>query len=244
MPTCRAICTDALVEIGVVSEAESMTAPQGAFCLLRLQHLIDAWQAQRITLALQRRTQFTLPNGLSTATLGPAGGTVTMVRPVWVDTVTYIVPGSSPVVEVPLSPMDLDSYAALSIKFLRSALPTRYFYQTSLDTVLGSLFIYPRVTQAVDLVVYNPEGLGVPATLDSLITGPPGYQQTLVYQLALRLVTPFGVEMPAALPSLAKEAWDTMARTNVSPGLLSVDPALVGTGAGYNIYSDGMGRSR
>ena len=239
MPTVRAICTDALNEIGVLSEGETMSAAYGALCLLRLQHQIDSWQAQRLTLALQRRTVFTLTSGTSTVTLGPAGATVTMSRPVWLNTVNYVIPGSSPSVESPIGQMNEDAYAALSIKSLTSALPTQCFYQTSLDTVLGSLFFWPQVTQNVSIAIYDPQGIGVPTTLDSILTGPPGYQEAFMYQLALRLVGPFGRPMPEALPALANEALTTIKRVNVRPGILGIDAALVpSAGGGYNILTD------
>ena len=37
---------------------------------------------------------------------------------------------------------------------------------------------------------------GVPATLDSILLGPPGYQDAFMYQLALRLCTPFAKTPP------------------------------------------------
>lgn len=226
-------------ELGVLAEDEAMSASQGAFCLLRFQHQVDAWQAQRIALILQTRTVFTLTSGSSTVTLGPSGATVTMQRPVWVNTVNYIIPGSAPATESPIAPMDEDRYADLSIKALSSTLPTEFFYQTSLDTVLGSLFFWPTVSQNVQIALYTPQGLIVPATLDSVITGPPGCQDALMYQLALRLATPFGVALPPALPGLAERAWTIFTSANVRIGQLSTDPSvLTWGGAGYNIYTD------
>ena len=48
------------------------------------------------------------------------------------NTLNYLIPGSSPAVEVPIGQMDEDAYAALSIKALPSALPIQSFYQTNL----------------------------------------------------------------------------------------------------------------
>lgn len=243
MPTIRAIGDDALREIGVLAEDETMTASQGAIALLRIQHQIDAWAADRLTLAIQTRTSFTLTSGTSTVTLGPAGGTVTMPRPVWIDSAAYVIPSSSPATEVPIAIIrDPATYAAISMKAMTSSLPTSCFYQTSLDTVLGALFFWPQVTQNVTIVIYTPTAIGVPTTLDSILTGPPGYQEAFMYQLALRLVTPFGVnvaEQCPLLPKMATDALATIKRVNVKPGTLGVDPALVPmSGGGYNIYSD------
>lgn len=243
MPTVRVIGTDALSEIGVLAEDDAMNASQGALVLRRIQNMIDAWAADRLTLAIQTRTTFTLASDTSTVTLGPTGGTVTMPRPVYINAVTYVIPGTSPAVESePLGLMNWDQYNHLSIKSLPSALPTQCFYQTSLDTVLGTLFFWPQVTQNVTIALYTPTAMGVPTTLDSILTGPPGWQDAFTYSLALRLCTPFGVAVGEQCPLLPKMAVDAMAvikRPNVRPGLLGTDAALVPTGgSGYNVLSD------
>lgn len=243
MPSVRSICEDTLTELGVLGEGESMTATQGARALLRLQNQIDAWAANRLTLALQTRTVFTLTSGSSSVTLGPTGATVTMPRPVWIDSAAYIIPASSPAVENPggLAILSRDEFAAISIKALSSALPQVCFYQTSTDTVLGTLTFWPVVSQNVSIVIYTPTAVGVPASLDSILTGPPGYQEAFMYQLAVRLVNPFGLDIAnfPLLGGLAREAFDTIKRVNVQPGTLGMDPALtVQHGGGYNILSD------
>lgn len=243
MPTFRSIATDAYNEIGVLGEDEDMDGPKGAFALTRGQHMIDAWAADRLLLSVQTRTTFTLTSGTSSVTLGPSGGTVTMPRPVYINAVTYVIPGTSPAVESePLGLMNRDQYINLSIKGLSSSLPMQAFYQTSLDTVLGTLFLWPTVNQDVTMVLYTPTAMGVPTTLDSILTGPPGWQDAFMYALALRLCTPFGVNVSEQCPLLPKMATDAMAvikRVNVMPGLLGVDRALVPwSGSGYNVLTD------
>src|SRR5215510_3276845 len=140
-----------------------MDADQGFFALARIQKMIDAWQADRLTLSLQAQTAITWPTSTSTQTIGPAGADITLQRPVWIDTLNYVVPSSSPAVTVPIGPMSRDQYAALSIQELQSGLPTLYFYQTSLDTVLGTLFLWPQPNQQLTLQMYTPQGIDVPA---------------------------------------------------------------------------------
>ena len=247
MATVRAIVTDALMEIGVMAPGETLNDSLAALGLLRFQQLLDAWQAERLSLAVQTRTTFTLASGSSTVTLGPSGADVTILpaAPMWLDTVNYINPGSSPDQEVTIGQMDRDTYAGLTIKELGSALPTQCFYQRSNTTALGTLFLWPQVTQDVDMVLYSPQGTGVPTTLDDLIVGPPGYARAFMKNLALELCSPTGTEPPALLPMQASAAKDTMQRPNVMPGLKGVDPAVTrNTGAGYNILSDVIQTSR
>ncbi len=239
MAIVRAILTDAFREIGVLGEDEPMTANQGQFALLRFQNQIDAWAADRLTLSTQSRLSITWPSSTSTQTIGPAGADITAQRPVWINTMTYVNPGSSPEVEVQMGPMDQDSYALQSIKALQSGLPQQFFYQTDIDTVLGNLFIWPQPTQQMTLYLYAPQAVTVPVTLDTVLLGPPGYQDAFMYQLAKRLCRPFGRPVTPDLLKDAQDAWAVMKRPNVAPGLLGVDAGLtLGNASGYNILSD------
>lgn len=247
MPTVRALVTDAYHEIGVVAPGETLSPSLAALGLLRFQQQLDAWQAERLSLAVQTRTPFTLTSGSSTVTLGASGADVTILpaAPMWLDTVNYINPGSDPEQEVQIGQMDRDTYAGLTIKELGSALPTLCFYQRSNTTALGTLFFWPQVTQDVDIVLYSPQGTGVPTALDDIIIGPPGYHRAFVKNLALELCSPTGTVPPDMLESQAAAAKDTMQRPNVMPGLMGVDPAVTrNTGAGYNILSDVIQTSR
>jgi hypothetical protein len=239
MAIVRNIIKDALTEIGFLRPGETPSPEHAQLALLRFQNQIDAWMADRLTLAVQLQTTFTLTSGTSSVTLGTSGADVTMIRPVFLNAVNYIIPGSSPAVEVPIGIMDQDAFSSLTIKELPSALPLQCFYQNSTTTLLGTLFFWPQVTQNVEIVLYTPQAIGIPASLDSLVVGPPGYAEAFMYQLALRCCTPFGVEVPALLPELSTRAFANMKRPNVYPGILGVDAALVQTfGAGYNVYSD------
>lgn len=246
MALVRAIVADALVELGVLAPGAAMSASLAATGLNRIQSMIDAWAANRLTLSLQLRTVFTMPAGDSEIQIGP-GAAVNIGRPVWLNTVNYIIPGSSPAVEVPIGQMDEDAFAALSIKALQSALPIQSFYQTNLSDVFGTLFLWPQVTQDVEIAIYSPQAVAVPASLDTDLIGPPGYRDAFMYGLAERLITPLGVkaEDVPLLEGLAARAWTTMTRPNITPGVLTVDAALVPhSGAGYNILSDVSQSSR
>lgn len=244
MPSVRTICADALIEIGVYESASEMSAAHAERAKGYFQRQLDAWQADRLTLSLQGQTAITWPSATSTQTIGPVGADVTLQRPVWINSMTYVIPGTSPPVETIMGPMNEDQYAQLTIKQLQSGLPQQYFYQVNVDGVLGTLFIWPQPVPSLTLQLYVPKAIDVPATLDDIVTGPPGYAEAFHYELAIRLLTPFGVPA-SSVPllvgptGLAARAFRNMKRPNVDPGLLGVDPALVSqTPGGYNVLSD------
>src|SRR6516164_8124848 len=100
-----AIITDAFVEIGAYAPGDSIAPSHQALGLLRFQNQLDAWQADDLSLNLQDREVFLLTAGTSSFTIGATGNLVT-ARPVYVEGVNYIIPGTTPATEVPMAPMD------------------------------------------------------------------------------------------------------------------------------------------
>ncbi len=244
MALVRTLINGAMVEIGVLQPGETPAPEMANIGLVWVQRMIDAWAANRLTLSLQLRTVFTMPSGTSSIQIG-TGAAVNIARPMYLDDVNYIIPGSSPAVEVPIGQMDQDAYASLSIKALQSALPLQSFYQTNMTDALATLFLWPQVTQDVEIVLYAPQAVGVPASLATNLIGPPGYQDAFHYELSKRLCRPNGVAMPDGLAEQAAAAWTTMTRPNIQPSVLGIDAALVPhSGAGYNVLSDTTNASR
>ncbi len=237
------ICTAAAQEIGAIGQGEVLSSADAAVCLQRLQYQLDAWQADALTLAVNAQLTYTIPGSTNTFAIGPTGDIVAQ-RPVYLEAMTYVVPGSSPEVETIMAPMNDDQYDVLSIKSLSSSLPTQYYYNTSFTSLNGSLFVWPTPSQDVKVYVYVKQGAGVPVALSDTIQGPAGYLEAFVYQLALRLMTPFS-KKPEDVPLLvgpqgmANQALARIKRANLQPGLLGVDAALVpSAGGAYNILND------
>ncbi len=158
------------------------------------------------------------------------------VRPTFIDGINYLIPGTTPATEVPMGPMDNDQYMALSQKTLSSSLPQLYYLNATMPN--ATVFIWPKVSQNVGLVIYVEQGIGVPAALTSVVTGPQGYAEAFMYQLALRLVSPMAAQMPAGLPEMAAASYARMERPNLDVGLLGMDSALAPTGgSGFNILT-------
>lgn len=233
------IITDSMVEIGAYSPGETLAANHQALGLLRFQNQLNSWQADMLTLNLQDRDTFALTAGTNTFTIGP-GGNLNTARPVFIEGMNYVVPGTSPATEVPMGPMDDDSYMGLSQKSLSSSLPTLYYYNATFTPTApwGTMFVWPTVSQNVTLVLYLSRGIDVPATLTTSVGGPQGYAEAFMYQLALRLCGPMARPMPDGLPEMAAASYARMKRPNIEPGLLAVDQALTPTyGSGFNVLT-------
>jgi hypothetical protein len=240
MPTCRSLIQDACEEIGVGNPGETLQAADMQMGLRVLARMLNAWAADIMTLAVTDKVGYTIPSGTATVTIGPVGGDITRQRPVDIDALNYVIPGTSPEVEVPMGPMTDQQFEALSIKGLSSQYAVQYYYQTSVTSVLGTFTFWPVPAQDLGIYIYVDTAIQYDAlVLTTDLKVPPGYQDGIHYDLAYRLCGPFGRPIPDGLPQLRDNALKVLKRPNEQPVLLSVDPALVaGTGGAYNVLSD------
>lgn len=233
---------NALIEIGAYGAGEVPSAADTDLALTWFQMLLDSMHAERAAMAVQKQLEVAWPSGQSFRTVGPTGNFVTPQRPTWLDRANYENPGSSPSVWVPLAVMTPDVYASLSIPEQPNSLPQAIFYQTTNDTENGTLFLWPQITQTVNLQLYFQVGLDAGVALTDDLLPPPGYALGLHYELANLLLTPFAIADPTVIGKVqanAERFYARMKRPNLQPGQLGVDPAVAGSsGFGYNVYSD------
>ncbi len=238
--TALALMTEAMAEIGAIGESESLTAGQAQFGLRRLNQLVNAWQLQSLTILTVGRNVFTLVANQSTYTIGE-GGTADfdVTRPTRIENAGLLLNANTPAMEIPLSLMTDDQYAVLSIKDLTSQQPTRVYYNPTMP--LGTVFLWPTPTTAQnDLVLYTESVLAEFAALATPYDLAPAYTEALMYQLALRLASPYGRAVSPLTMQMAMSTLDYLKRTNVKQTDLSMDPGLTSGPAGgtYNILSD------
>lgn len=210
----QTIVTEALREIGAIAAIEQPSASQAAVGLVRLQGLVDSWAADEFANPFLTRLQHTLAAGTQEYTIG-AEGEFDTARPVWIVGVNVVTPQSDPIEETPLSRLDDDGYANTPIKATTGAILTAFYYNGTVPR--GTLFFYPNLTVANDVVIYVLTSLAVPTSLSDDLVGPPGYQDALIYELALRLCTPFARQVPALLPGMAERSYARMKQPHLTP---------------------------
>lgn len=168
----------------------------------------------------------------------PATGTITA---------SFQSDGNS-VVEVPRAVLTDDQWQALQIKSLTAAQFTCVYYNATYAADLGTITLWPIPNVADNsLVLYRLQPLTYFASLDTEYFVPDGCPEALEYNLAKRLITPYGVVDQTTIELVLEMARDTLAtfkRANTKPVDMTTDPALTQSPAGgYNILTGTGGGS-
>lgn len=244
MATANDIINRSLRTINVLEAGEIPTAQESQDALTALNAMIDAWQAERLMIwTVNRVVLGDLVIGQQTYTLGP-GGFFDMPRPAQIERYGIISlnnPGQP--LELPLNEdgtnMTLDGWASIPVKNIQSALPlyvwddegwplrTLSFWCIPSANVQATIYPWQLITAFPDLVTDE--------------TFPPGYEECIVYNLALRLSMEYSGTIPSALPGMAQLAIARIKSKNIPVIEMGMDPSLTSRTGYYNWISDTFG---
>ena len=235
MAEVRDIVTAALRELGVKAAGEVVTADEADSGLEELNRLVDQWAGERLLIYRVTRTTWTI-SATQNYTVG-TGGTVNVVRPVYLDHVNLIDTSTDPDQETPLTPLTDDGWAAITQKAATSTQPTNWYYNPTFP--LGTLSLWPIPSSAtLQGALYAPQQTSEFTSLDEVISLPPGYRRMLVKNLARDLAPSYGRPVHPELKEEAIESKATVKRNNYRLSDLSFDAAVLGGNGGYDIMTD------
>ena len=226
------IVSQALMEIGAIDPSEAPSAPELSLGLLKLNRLIDAWNAdRRMIWTVQflggpgNPALILVPN-LLPHTIGPVNATFTVPqRPVKLLDANVILYNISPPVRSPLRIQDADWWDANRVYSITSSLPTDVYYEP--DWPNGLLFIWPVPTTAYQLELEVWTALAQFFTPQDKVSLPPGYFDALVYDLAMSLAPSFQAQISPALIALRNKAMQRITEANTeTPHIATQDAGM------------------
>jgi hypothetical protein len=227
--TGRELVSASLRLIGAVAPGESLAAQEATDGLSALNRMIGSWSTEGLMIhAVTQETPVTLTAGDSTVTLGTSGDITT--RPMEI-VAAFIRQGST---DHPVRLLSTSEFASISDKSVQSSIPSDLFDDGGYPR--RTLTLYPVPAAANSLVLVTKRALTEIATLDTAVSLPPGYEDALVYNLAVRLSPEYGRPVSAEVAMIANESKANIKRLNQRPAYLRVDSALL-PGGRFNIYT-------
>jgi hypothetical protein len=241
--TVRDLIGDALKTIGALASGEPLRAEEGHDALTILNGMLDAWQADRLTIENMSRQVYPFVANQQEYHIGPTVGYdwLFTVRPMVIVNASVLVnAGTSSEVEIPIRQLDDDEWARTQIKPVTSSLPSAVYYNTT--TPLGTASFWPVPTDAtVSAVLYLPLPLLLTITLDTVLVLPAGYAEALRYNLALRCAPTWSRPIDQVTATMAQESLSRIKRANLRSDTLRCDVALLARGGTpWSIWTGGM----
>lgn len=213
MTTATQIIERAYGLIGFKDPGEALSGADASYALTVLNDLIDGWNTQRLYIVTIVDVATTVTG--SPVTIGPSM-TINVARPIKMEQGAYTRSGG---VDYPLTWIERDQYAALSLKAVTSAIPEYGYYDAALPT--GSIYLWPYSSTPISLHTPMQVQLTAFADLSTNYTLAPGYKRALQYSLAEEL-SPGLRELPVTVVKAAALARQAIKRTNTRVPVMSL----------------------
>jgi hypothetical protein len=218
---------DALLALGVLAEGDTPTADMSAGALRVMNRMLDsmsvnqsfAYYASLVTRAL---------TGESSFTIGPTGN-VAGSRPIGIES-AYVDRGG---IHYPVRVIDNQIFDGIVYPGSTGSNTAMVYYEATVPD--GIVHVWPLATgctlglRTINQVV-NFADLTTPTTL------PPGYEECIVNNLAVRL-SPFypAIQLNPVIARLAKTSLDVIQRRNNVIPTMSLPRAVTQNGSGYSL---------
>lgn len=229
--TGRAIIAAALRKIGALAPSESVAASEASDGLSELNRMIANWSTEGLIIYTRTREAVAMTPGTATYTMG-TGGTFSATRAIRIHEALIRDDSASPAIEYPVRMLTLTEWSAISQKDASGSIPHSLYADGAFPSEV--ITVYPRPTIAHKLVLFSDKPLSSISTLDATVSLPSGYEDAIIYNLAVRLAPEYGRPVPDAVAITANESKANIKRANHKPAYLSCDAAIAGRG-GFNM---------
>lgn len=217
-------------KIGVLSAGEPLPANEGADALETLTQLVSAWSTETLLIPVVGTVQKQLIQGQAEYTIGIYPGEtipdnhIETSRPMkFIAALIRDEYGT----DYPQEAIYVKTYNRISRKTNESR-PSRFYVREGwpLNTILFESVPYANETLHLEVIQPLSEILPT-ACLTDVINLPPGYERTLVYNLAMDLADEWGKQPSNMIAVTATEGKKWIKRNNYRPLVLGMDRALV-----------------
>lgn len=238
MTTALDLISTSMKLMTVLGSDRAPTASQASDGLSRLNAMLELWSIERLMVYQVQQDAYSWASGNASRTIG-AGGDFNTARPTKVAEEGNFFRDGSTSIDYPLSWLgDRDSYDRILLKSATSSYPQWLFVDTGFP--LMTLYVWPVPTQTLSLHLNNWKPLQSFTTLTTDLALPYGYQVAIEYNLAIFFAPFFGTAAKISddVRKIATTSKQAIRSVNTPDLVARLDPAILGRGVPYNIYTD------
>jgi hypothetical protein len=235
MSTVRDLLEEALIEVGVLAENETISGSAASRGLTKLNGIVEQWSTDGCMIYAEAREELTFVAGQAAYTMGPSGSLNT-TRPQVITQVGLLDVVSNPTntLEIPMEIINVQKYSEISIKSTQSTLPYYVYVNDTNPSVTLTFFPIPSNTNKA--AIYSLKPLTNFTSVNETVSLPVGYRKALVYNLAVEWAESYGKSVSAMVQKIAVDSKAGIARMNHrTPTATSDTYGLINRNT-YNIY--------
>lgn len=210
MATSISMITRSMRLSGAIGKGETPDDDEAADGLVALNSMLDSLSIDRLSVYYMVQETLTMVAATATYTMG-SGGNLNTTRPTRIEDACFIRYNS---IDTPLTLLDFQGYAAIVDKTTQTNIPQYLF--VDMQNPLARLTFWP-VPSSASAVAYisSWKQLQQFSALTTALAMPPGYEEMIVFNLAVRWAGPeFGQKVPDEVKALAVMSLANVMRMN------------------------------
>jgi len=231
--TGRELVAAILRKLGASAPGESIANSEAQDGLAEVNRMIASMSNEKLLIYAITEEGFSLVAGTAAYTLG-SGATWNSSRPQWIEKAVIRDSSTSPAVDYPVDLfLSVDEFSKISVKGATSPYP--YALYDDGGYPYRTIKLYPTPSAAHTLRLWSAKPISSIATLDTTLSLPPGYEDMLVYNGAVRLAPEYGKTLAPEVVAIAMDSKAGIKRANHKSSYLKIDSSLPGQSGGFNI---------
>lgn len=193
--TARQIITKSMQKIGLLTKTEQPSSDEVNDGLYALNAMLSTWSNEAALITVRTEETFPLTAGVNTYSIGP-GQTFNTTRPTFINDSHVRLVNIDYVVTV----IPDEQYHDIQEKTLPG---TPYWLNYNNGFPTGSIRLYPTPDTGYSLFLLSEKPIAS-LTLDAVVSLPPGWEEAIIYNLAVRMAPEYGQPVSADVIGLAK----------------------------------------
>lgn len=210
MATAISMITRAMRLARVIGKGELPDDDEAADGLVALNSMMDSFSIERLNVYYIVEETLTMVANQATYTMG-SGGSLNTTRPTRIEDACFMRYAG---LDTPLQLLDFQQYAAIVDKTAASNIPYYMFVDMQNPLVRLTFWTVPTDSSAV-AHIFSWKQLQQFATLTTALALPPGYEEMIAFNLAVRWAAPeFGQEITPPVAAFAIQSKANVKRIN------------------------------
>lgn len=223
--TANDLITESLALMGEYAPGEPLDAAAVTTMIFTLNGILDGLGAERLALFANWTAAVTVPPGPAFTLLPPVfAGTG---APADLTGVGVMVDAN---VERPVRMLTSEEFRRIALKSMTGVIPEAVWVHPANGSI--TINLWPVPSQLVFLKLYYSYPLASVASGTDVVAMPPGYQELLTYELAIKAAPKFGANLPPWIYSAWQQAKTRVKENNFEAVDSRTDPALSWRGRG------------
>lgn len=203
---------------------------QLAEVIVYLNQMLDNWNVMRNSIYTIDIARYTLTPSQTIYTIGPTGNFVAD-RPIRIENANLVLTGQSPEVFIPLSLLNDDQWALISVEEIPTTVPVALYDDYGQPN--SNLYFWGFPTQANDVQLFTWKKLPTSLTSSDNLIVPDGYMLAIIQNLAVQIGPLYWKRTNVQFSTLVQQAQKSraaIASLNTLAPLLPNDASFIRSG--------------